>query len=318
MSLPKIVAVVVTYNRLNLLQKCVNALRNQTRPCDAIVIVNNGSTDGTSNWLQEQSDLVVLNQTNQGSAGGQATGAQWALEQGFTWAWLMDDDTIVAADALAAFLSSGYLDDPSTGLLASTIYWRDGSLHVMNKPFPVGYPVIVDFLCDTHRAGFPILSASFVSILVRCDAIRAVGLPLRGTYLWGDDLEFTRRITSRFKGYCVLASKAVHDTPYNSGSTINVNEAPLSLKQYCLIRNMIILPILSRSNAVSKMIICLKKISSFLKECRTIQAAISVLQIGYDAWSFCSANKHFSLPIKRNFPLEDSPIKWPRILKNEY
>ena len=43
----KVIAVVVTYNRQKLLSECITALRNQTRKPDAILVVNNGSTDDT-------------------------------------------------------------------------------------------------------------------------------------------------------------------------------------------------------------------------------------------------------------------------------
>ena len=53
-----IAAIVVTFNRLALLQECVAALRSQTRRPDEIILINNGSTDGTAKWLAEQSDLT--------------------------------------------------------------------------------------------------------------------------------------------------------------------------------------------------------------------------------------------------------------------
>ncbi|HMU10987.1 MAG TPA: glycosyltransferase, partial [Ferruginibacter sp.] len=65
----KVIAVVVTYNRKALLTECIAALRNQTRPLDAILVVNNGSTDDTEEWVSAQKDLVLINQKNVGSSG---------------------------------------------------------------------------------------------------------------------------------------------------------------------------------------------------------------------------------------------------------
>ena len=65
-----IAAVVVTYNRLDLLRQCVEALRSQTEACD-ILVVNNASTDGTDRWLDEQQDVNSRNTgSNLGGAGG--------------------------------------------------------------------------------------------------------------------------------------------------------------------------------------------------------------------------------------------------------
>ncbi|MBK8785130.1 MAG: glycosyltransferase [Chitinophagaceae bacterium] len=58
----KVVAVVVTYNRLALLSECITALRNQSRPLDGILVINNGSTDGTEEWLNAQPDVSYFTQ----------------------------------------------------------------------------------------------------------------------------------------------------------------------------------------------------------------------------------------------------------------
>ena len=55
-----IAAVVVTYNRLDLLRQCVEALRRQTEACD-ILIVDKASKDGTEQWLVEQQDVNSRN-----------------------------------------------------------------------------------------------------------------------------------------------------------------------------------------------------------------------------------------------------------------
>ena len=58
-----IIAVVITYNRMELLKRNIRCLQ-QNKPISSIVIVNNGSTDGTTEWLAAQEGLTVINQTN--------------------------------------------------------------------------------------------------------------------------------------------------------------------------------------------------------------------------------------------------------------
>ena len=53
----KIAAVVVTYNRKDLLKECLDALLNQTRPLDSIILIDNASTDGTPEFLKEKGYL---------------------------------------------------------------------------------------------------------------------------------------------------------------------------------------------------------------------------------------------------------------------
>ena len=83
----QIAAVVVTFNRIELLKKVINALRNQTKKIDQIIVVNNSSTDGTLDWLNMQTDIIIVTQENLGSSGEQFTGAKTAFEMGFEWIW---------------------------------------------------------------------------------------------------------------------------------------------------------------------------------------------------------------------------------------
>ena len=88
----RIVAVVVTYNRLALLTGLIERLR-QVPECDEILVVDNASTDGTGEWLAAQSDVVGHTlPTNTGGAGGFHEGLRLAMERGADLAWLMDDD----------------------------------------------------------------------------------------------------------------------------------------------------------------------------------------------------------------------------------
>ena len=77
-----IYAVVVTYNRLSLLKRAINYLQSQTLPLCGIVVVNNGSTDGTREWLDQQQGLTIVHQNNVGGSGGFYTGMKTAYELG--------------------------------------------------------------------------------------------------------------------------------------------------------------------------------------------------------------------------------------------
>jgi rhamnopyranosyl-N-acetylglucosaminyl-diphospho-decaprenol beta-1,3/1,4-galactofuranosyltransferase len=184
-------AVVVTYNRRELLEQCLDALLAQTRPPDRILVVDNASTDGTGAWLAARDDVEVLTlPSNQGSSGGFHAGLVSARDGGADWAWLMDDDTIPRPDALAALLGA----DTEAIVRASVAVWKDGRLHPMNVP---GFERdTVAPLVDGAAAGvLPLRTATFVSLLVHRDAVERYGLPDRGFFLWSDDIEYTARIT---------------------------------------------------------------------------------------------------------------------------
>ena len=130
-------AVIVTYNRSEMLRRCLAALGEQTRPPDRILVVDNASTDGTASMLEREHPTVeVLRLTvNEGGAGGFHEGIRRAYESGMEWLWLMDDDTIPTPSALEELLAAAErLDGTAPALLASRVIWRDGSLHPMNSP----------------------------------------------------------------------------------------------------------------------------------------------------------------------------------------
>ena len=74
-----VIAVVVTYNRKDLLLEALQHLFNQTAPLD-ILVVDNASTDGTKEALEPYMDSIQYLNTgkNMGGAGGFYTGTKWA------------------------------------------------------------------------------------------------------------------------------------------------------------------------------------------------------------------------------------------------
>lgn len=100
----KIVALVISFNRLNMVRRCVESLRAQTRPLDAILVVDASTQPEVRAWLDAQSDVTPLYVPDEGSAGAMFYGLRWAVVQGFDWMWLFDDDVVAAPDALARLL----------------------------------------------------------------------------------------------------------------------------------------------------------------------------------------------------------------------
>ena len=137
-----IIAVVVTFNRLHLLQKNIACLR-QNKSLNEILVVNNGSTDGTLEWLDTQKDLWVIHQANVGGSGGFYVGIQEAYNRGADWIWCMDDDVFPRADCLAnLLLHSNHI---GVGILAprrlmdGKVYTNDFLSYNLVNPFSSMY-----------------------------------------------------------------------------------------------------------------------------------------------------------------------------------
>lgn len=224
-------AVVVTYNRLELLKQCVEALRAQSAGCD-ILLVDNASTDGTARWAAAQQDCRYRNTgSNLGGAGGFNRGMRWAVEAGYEFVWVMDDDTLPEPQALEKLLEADRALGENYGWLSSVALWTDGGECKMNrqklkKSYYDYSPFLKYGLVQAEQA-------TFVSLFLRSDVIRRFGLPITEFFIWGDDLEFTRRIAVRGDVPCFLAgqSQVVHATRNNEGSNIAL-DAPERIGRY--------------------------------------------------------------------------------------
>ena len=94
----KLGVVIVTYNRLVLLQECVEACIKQEEKFDKILIINNASTDGTTEYLEnlKYENVIVINSTeNLGGAGGFYKGIEQAQKYDLDYLLLIDDDAIL-------------------------------------------------------------------------------------------------------------------------------------------------------------------------------------------------------------------------------
>ncbi len=122
----KIAAVVVTFNRKKLLLECLNALLGQTYPLDEIVVLDNASTDGTKQELQEAGILsdarvkYLLMEKNTGGSGGFYYGSRQAYQDGADWIWMMDDDCIPTETALEELVNATKITEGS--FFSSAIY----------------------------------------------------------------------------------------------------------------------------------------------------------------------------------------------------
>ena len=100
-------AVIVTYNRKAMLQRCLRALCAQTAGVPELWVIDNASTDGTAE-LVAQLNLPTMHYYNTGKnlggAGGFACGIQQAACSGAEYLWIMDDDCLPEPDALQQLL----------------------------------------------------------------------------------------------------------------------------------------------------------------------------------------------------------------------
>ena len=144
MNTQKICAVVVTCNRLELLKKCIYCLRSQTVKPDEILLIDNGCTDGTTDWLATQANLTVISQENTGSSGGFYEGFKSAYEKGYDWIWAMDDDAFPEKSCLENLIKSENFSNEKNVVIAPIVvegytvdYLHSGYMNLDNPKEPL-------------------------------------------------------------------------------------------------------------------------------------------------------------------------------------
>jgi rhamnopyranosyl-N-acetylglucosaminyl-diphospho-decaprenol beta-1,3/1,4-galactofuranosyltransferase len=216
----RVCAVVVTFNRKELLRECLYALFAQARKVDEILVVNNASTDDTRAVLETEfaGRVRVLHlPKNIGGAGGFHEGMKWAYEQGFDWVWVMDDDTMARPESLSElFAARARFGDTERQpcLFASKVVWIDGTLHPMNVPTIKRWDERdpESLFTAAERATMSIRFATFVSLLMHRRIIEEHGLPVADYFIWNDDAEYTARVLRHDFGVMVPSSLVVHKT----------------------------------------------------------------------------------------------------------
>lgn len=247
-----ICAIVVTYNRKELLLNCLSALSRQSYPLDHIIVVNNASIDGTVDFLvlhgwKSCNKFTLLNlEKNEGGAGGFHAGIKYAYENNFDYIWLMDDDGFPLENCLEKMLP--YISDDC--------YLGPMVLDVSDKEtlsFAIKLPGRKETI-DSYSQINPKLKKAnlirnivlpFNGTLIANKLIKTIGFPMKDYFIWGDEREYTARALKGSNNVATIID-AIFYHPAESSTSIPMffgkvrfNYANSDLKMYCFCRNSI-------------------------------------------------------------------------------
>jgi len=240
----RITAVVVAYDRRDLLVEALDALAAQTRPLDDVVVIDNASHDDSAVVAAAHpvgAEVLTLAR-NTGGSGGFAAGIAHAVARGADLVWLMDDDTIPTPTALAELLAARDAYPGPVALLGSRVVWHDGRDHPMNTPRRRPGASAEQIAHAREAGALPVRSSSFVSMLVDSRAIRHHGLPVADYFIWNDDFEYSARLLRRGTGLHVPASVVEHRT-----KTFGATDADPGARFYYEVRNKLWMLLWSRA-----------------------------------------------------------------------
>lgn len=246
MSRERVVAVTVTFNRIETLKKNLEALTAQTCPLEKILVVDNGSSPECRRQLEElerQNPLVrvLWLQENLGGAGGFEAGMRFAAgEYRPDWYWIMDDDAYPRPDTLERLLDKKGL--PDIGCLAPLIWgvdWQEYQYYHHKKTSACFTKDVAKFSdVGQMREVEEIDADAFVGPLFPAEIVEEAGYPDGGLFIYGDDTEYTLRIGRRHRLYLVRDAVIDHNDPPRSGAGFGPGTY---WKLYYTIRNRVLL-----------------------------------------------------------------------------
>lgn len=210
-SVETVAVVVVTYNRADLLERMLVGLAALERLPDAVVVIDNASTDHTPAVLAAATNpglQVIRTEDNLGGAGGFHLGVRTAYQAGFDRVWLMDDDVVPAPGCLTVLMARdedclmAVREDTAGRLVekAATRFDLRNPLAIRPKKGMVE----TDF---GSRDRMPELvgleNVAFEGFMVRRTVIDAIGLPDASYFIFYDDVDFAVR--ARRAGFRIWA-----------------------------------------------------------------------------------------------------------------
>lgn len=260
------VALIVTYNRLTKLKKCLTA--TLLLSFDHVVVVNNMSSDGTMQWLATQTDPrlhILTTKENLGGAGGFKYGSNYITSKIQTdWIFFFDDDAYPTLNLLKQFEA---LNKKNYQLFCSKVLLPTGKLCKMNVPYKkVPYSVFETFLYNMFPKKFlpdfqhqeEVETFSFVGAIVHQNILRLYSDQIdEKLFIYFDDVLFSYYLTrSNYKILFLPQLVFIHDTNINT----NIYK---DKKIYYLVRNLIYLQ-KKQYSPFSKLTILLRVINIFV------------------------------------------------------
>ena len=229
----KVVAVVVTYNRLSLLQRVVDALQKQSVKLDKILVINNGSTDGTKDWLDGQSNLTVIHQENVGGSGGFYRGIQEASKEDSDWIWCMDDDVFPRERCLETLLSVAEKQEhvgivcPHRLMSDKTFVGEAKTLNLSNPFKDMHNDMLLDSDVENQEV-VSIVGMAFEGPLIRKEVVSKIGLPNKDLFILYDDTDYSYRAV--LAGYRVMVVRDALMDKYDFQSKSSYREDKMKNK----------------------------------------------------------------------------------------
>jgi hypothetical protein len=229
MDQSKVFVVILNWNLKDDTISCVESVLRGRYAQQRVVVVDNGSQDGSvlalASRFGETIDLLA-NEENVGFARGVNVGIRHALAQGADWVLLLNNDTVIAPDMIERLVAVGNRRS-DVGILAPTIFyydqpdrvWRLGDRHCRWLPIPLKVST------KALKTGNEVLPVDYVTgcgMLIRRQVFSTIGLFDPRYFMYYEDADFCRRAAKAgFAIVCVLAARMWHKISHSTRGDVS-------------------------------------------------------------------------------------------------
>jgi GT2 family glycosyltransferase len=199
---PTVAIILVNWNSFEVTNDCIISLKAIHYAAHTIVVVDNGSVDGSGKQLKALHPEIVLieSATNQGFTGGNNLGFAYSLENGFDYSMMLNNDTFVEPDFLDHLVH--YMEaHPTVGVIQPRIHfnhdrallWNGGSYHTKW----LGYLYTKGFNKKPTQPYLQIKAVDWVTgcaFFTRNSILQTTGLLAQNMFIYSEDVDLSFRI----------------------------------------------------------------------------------------------------------------------------
>lgn len=297
MNTERVATVTVTYNRKELLIKNIKAIMEQTYEIDSIIIVDNNSTDGTKEKVEEEFNknekinYIFLNE-NIGGAGGFYTGCKYAFENGYDWVILMDDDgrpqNIYTIEKLMEEVKNKQLSSNDKVMMNSLVLCDEENLSFGLFEINDTIKSIKDKIEDKNDNTIKNKINPFNGTLISKGLMQEIGFPNKEFFIKGDEHDYQFR-AAKADAYITTVIDSIYYHPriiQNNLKTIKIFNKKISFfieapwKEYYRSRNYTYSYIKDNNSKIARKEYAKRIVGAFICKCNKIET-IKMIRKGY-------------------------------------
>ncbi len=219
----KVFVIIVTYNGMEWIERCLGSLVNQSI-CVEIIVVDNGSTDGTNKYIKQNFSKIILKEPGHNLGFGQANnlGIKYALENRCDYVYLLNQDAWIENDTIEKLIKI-HQCNPQYGILSPLQMNSNKTKIDKNLLWLISNEKNTDLVSGLHtKKTFDVYPIKFVMAahwFISRDCLEIVGGFSPLFFHYGEDGNYLDRV--RYYNYNIglcTGLKVVHDREFRRES----------------------------------------------------------------------------------------------------